>query len=100
MEIKILLWKKITGDSGLVKALVDIETVDGWTLRALRLMHHPGRKAYVTTSRCGIRDPDTGHLTFEQIVYAPHDVWKAIEEAIINQYEREVMNGTNDSTKN
>lgn len=97
MEIKILNFKKVNGD-GLLKALVDI-SIDGWTLKALRVTAHNGRKPYVASSRCGIRDPDTGHLTFEQIVYCPPDIWKTIEDTILKRYEKENESNGTDGTE-
>jgi len=93
IEVKILNYRKI--EEGLVKALVDIE-VNDWTLKALRVTQHPGRRPYVASSRAGIKDPGTGHLTFEQIIYAPPDIWAEIENKIIKRYEEE--NGKNGNT--
>jgi hypothetical protein len=87
-----LEWKKNNGE-GILKAFVDIWVEPGWTLKALRLIHRPGRKPYVSASRCAIRDFNTEQLVFEQIVFTPPDVWQAIEQKILQRYEEE-SNGT------
>ena len=88
-NIRILKFE-ILKDQGPLKALVDVE-VDGWTLRFLRFTWSAGRpRGYVSLSRTGIKDLRTGVLSFESATKAPPEVWAAIENAVIEKYEKEM----------
>jgi DNA-binding cell septation regulator SpoVG len=88
-KMKILSIRNRT-DGKTLKALADIELPGGLTIRDLRILQHPGEKAFVVGPQCSWKDPSTGRILYRTLITFPNQMKQDLELALLSEWKREL----------
>ena len=77
-----------SGDKSL-KAFCDVE-INGITVRDLRIIKEPNKRAWVASPQASWRDKTTGSIKYKTLITFPDEMKGELDRLILNSYHREM----------